>query len=232
MPAAARGRWPGADFRIAGAYAPSQPDASADAYRADEVFHELAESERVLTGARRVLAPEGRIVPAGRDRDTIVIGSDDPALTRTVVHARADLTANPRAARRYRDLLLDAGFDDVTVEVHTAVFAGPAMSPLLTGLVAGASSAGTVTRRQADGRPAHRAAGTGRGRPALSAPPMFTAAATTARWARPIRATIGTGAVHPRPRAHGGRSSTRRCPGAGTSPVESRPVRGPASSSA
>ncbi|WP_309074913.1 methyltransferase domain-containing protein [Streptomyces sp. NWU339] len=97
MAAVARGRWPEADFRIAGAYGLPRPDASVDGYRADKVFHELAEPGRALTEARRVLAPGGRIVLVGRDWDTIVIDSDDPALTRTVVHARADLIAVPPA---------------------------------------------------------------------------------------------------------------------------------------
>lgn len=59
MIAVARGRWPEADFRIAGAYELPLADASVDGYRADKVFHELAEPERALTEARRVLRPEG-----------------------------------------------------------------------------------------------------------------------------------------------------------------------------
>ncbi|MEU8149944.1 hypothetical protein [Nonomuraea sp. NPDC048901] len=57
-------------------------------------------------------APGGRIVLIGQDWDTLVIDSDDPALTRTIVHARADQVTSPRAARSYRNLLLDAGFED------------------------------------------------------------------------------------------------------------------------
>ncbi|WP_433762573.1 hypothetical protein [Nocardia sp. CA-135398] len=53
--------------------------------------------------------PGGRIVLAGQDWDAFVIDSDTPDLTRTIVAARADTITNPRAARRYRNLLLDAG---------------------------------------------------------------------------------------------------------------------------
>lgn len=146
----AGGRWPQADFRIAGAYELPLADTTMDGYRADKVFHELAEPERALAEARRVLALGGRIVLVGQDWDTFVIDSDDPALTPTIVHARADFVPGPRAARRYRNLLFDAGFDDVTVEVHTGVFAGAAMLPAVVGLAEGACSAGAVSRAQTD----------------------------------------------------------------------------------
>lgn len=146
----ARNRWPQADFRTG--YADDLPlgDASVDGYRADKVFHELAEPSRAVAEARRVLAPGGRIVLVGQDWDTFIIDSDDPDLTRTIVRARAELTPAPRAARQYRNLLLDAGFEDVAVEVHTGVFTGPSMLPLLTGLAEGAVSAGAVARQEAD----------------------------------------------------------------------------------
>jgi hypothetical protein len=58
----------------------------------------------------------------GQDWDTIVIDSDDPETTRRLVHAKADSLPSPHAGRQYRNLLLDAGFTDPVVEVHTAVF--------------------------------------------------------------------------------------------------------------
>ncbi|MEW2402636.1 methyltransferase domain-containing protein [Streptomyces sp. NPDC046862] len=177
MIAVARERWPDCDFRIAGAYGLGLADASVDGYRADKVFHELGEPERALAEARRVLVPGGRIVLIGQDWDTFVIDSDDPALTRTIVHARADLTPGPRAARRYRNLLLEAGFGGVTIEVHTGVFTGPVMLPLLTGLAEGACSSGTVTRKQADAWITEQRARAGADRLFLALP-MFVAAAT------------------------------------------------------
>ncbi|MEW2160568.1 methyltransferase domain-containing protein [Streptomyces sp. NPDC007189] len=177
MIAVARGRWPGADFRVAGAHDLPLADASVDGYRADKVFHELAEPERALAQARRVLRPGGRIVLVGQDWDTFVIDSDDPVLTRTIVHARADLIASPRAARRYRNLLLDAGFDEVTVEVRTGVFTGTAMLPLLVGLAEAACSSGAVTRHDADGWIAGQRTRAGADRLFLALP-VFVAAAT------------------------------------------------------
>ncbi|MFI7413609.1 methyltransferase domain-containing protein [Streptomyces sp. NPDC049627] len=176
----ARRRWPEADFRTAGAYELPFADSTMDGYRADKVFHELAEPERALDEARRVLAPDGRIVLVGQDWDTFVIDSDDPALTRTIVHARADLVPGPRTARRYRNLLLAAGFEAVTVEVHTGVFTGPVMLPMLVGLAEGACAAGAVNRAQADEWIAEQRARAEVDRIFLALP-MFVAAATAQR---------------------------------------------------
>ncbi|WP_406062801.1 methyltransferase domain-containing protein [Streptomyces sp. NBC_01077] len=180
MIAVARGRWPEADFRRAGAYELPLPDASMNGYRADKVFHELAVPERALAEARRVLTPGGRITLVGQDWDTLVIDSADPALTRALVHARADLTVGPRAARRYRNLLLDARFRDVTVAVHTGVFTGSAMLPLVTGLAEAACTTGVVTREQADRWIADQRARAEADRFFLAVP-MFVAAATAPR---------------------------------------------------
>ncbi|RMI46011.1 methyltransferase domain-containing protein [Streptomyces triticirhizae] len=150
MIAAARARFPGADLRIGDAYALPLPDRSAGGYRAEKVFHELAEPERALAEARRVLAPGGRIVLLGQDWDTLVIDSDHPALTRTLVHARADRVTEPRAARRSRALLLDAGFADVRLAVRTLVLTGPDALPVLLPLARAAAETGAVTAEEAD----------------------------------------------------------------------------------
>ncbi|MEO3871151.1 hypothetical protein ABGB18_20255 [Nonomuraea sp. B12E4] len=65
------------------------------------------------------------------------------------MHARADLIQAPRAARRYRNLLLDAGFHDVTVEVPTAVFTDATMLPMLSGMAEAAREAGAIAGEQA-----------------------------------------------------------------------------------
>jgi hypothetical protein len=93
------------------------------------------------------------------------------------VHARADLTRGLRAARRYRNLLLEAGFGEVTVEVHTGVFTGPVMLPLLIGLAEGACSSGGLTREQADAWISEQRARASADRLFLALP-MFVAAAT------------------------------------------------------
>ncbi|MEW2453334.1 methyltransferase domain-containing protein [Streptomyces albus] len=150
MLAAARKRWPEAEFREAGAEDLPFADGSVHGYRADKVFHELQEPGRAVAEARRVLRPGGRIVLVGQDWDGIMIDSDDTALTRTIVHARADLLGTPHAGRQYRSLLLTGGFDDVTVEVHTNVFTDPAMLSLLARLAEPVCATGAVGRDQAD----------------------------------------------------------------------------------
>lgn len=118
----ATARWPAVEFHVADATALPLEDRSVTGYRADKVLHMLDEPERAVAEARRVLAPAGRATLLGQDWDAIVIDSDDAARTRAVVHARADRLPSPRVARRYRNLLLDGGFTDVTVEVRAAVF--------------------------------------------------------------------------------------------------------------
>ncbi|MDT0443100.1 methyltransferase domain-containing protein [Streptomyces johnsoniae] len=150
MLTAATERWPAAEFRQAGAEDLPFADGSVRGYRADKVFHVLREPGRAVAEARRVLCPGGRIVLVGQDWDATMIDSDDAVLTRTIVQARADLLGTPRAGRQYRNLLLDGGFDDVTVEVHTSVFTDPAMLSLLTRLAEPACTSGAVGRDQAD----------------------------------------------------------------------------------
>ena len=137
MIAAATARWPAGEFHVGDATALPLDDASVTGYRADKVLHLLEHPAAALTEARRVLRPGGRVVLSGQDWDAIVIDSADPVETRALVHARADALPNPRVARQYRNLLLDNGFTDVTVEAHLAVFTGDLVLPMLSGMAEG-----------------------------------------------------------------------------------------------
>jgi ubiquinone/menaquinone biosynthesis C-methylase UbiE len=174
----ARRRWPKQDFRLGSADAPLPlADNSVAGYRADKVLHELPDPRRPLTEARRVLVAGGRIILVGQDWDAFIIDSDQPNLTRTLVQARADTIPNPRAARQYRNLLLDAGFSHVTVEVRTPMFTDAAMLPLLTDLAESASAAGHISRDQTDTWIAEQTRRAHDGR-LFMAIPLFLAAAT------------------------------------------------------
>ncbi|MGA5569384.1 methyltransferase domain-containing protein [Streptomyces pseudogriseolus] len=177
MLAAARARWPRYEFREAGAEELPFPDGSVHGYRADKVFHVLRELARAVAEARRVLRPGGRIVLVDQDWDAVMIDSDDAVLTRTIVHARADLLGSPHAGRQFRALLLAGGFADVTAEVHTSVFTDPAMLPLLTRLAEPACAAGAVDRDLADGWLAEQRGRAERGRFLVAVPFWVVSAA-------------------------------------------------------
>jgi ubiquinone/menaquinone biosynthesis C-methylase UbiE len=180
MLAAARHRFPDIDVRAADATELPFSGGQVHGYRADKVYHLLPDPAAALAEARRVLTLGGRIVLLGQDWDTLVIDSDQPNLTRTIVHARADAMPQPRVARGYRNLLLDAGFHDTTLEVRTAVFTDTSMLPMLTRLADAACRAGAISPEQAQGWVAEQAdrAQTNR---ALFAVPLFIAAATRSR---------------------------------------------------
>ncbi|MFG2116642.1 methyltransferase domain-containing protein [Streptomyces sp. NPDC048718] len=173
----ARRRRPEGDFRRADAEQLPFEEGELDAYRADKVFHELEDPARAVAEARRVLAPGGRAVLIGQDWDTFLIDSDDAVLARDIVLARAELVPGPRTVRRYRSLLLDVGFHDVQVEVHTGVFTTAAVLPMIVGLAEGACAAGAVTRAEADGWLAEQRARARTDRLFLAVP-LFVASAT------------------------------------------------------
>jgi ubiquinone/menaquinone biosynthesis C-methylase UbiE len=150
MLAAARSRFADIDVRVADATSLPLEDGQARGYRADKLYHVLSDPGAALAEARRVLAPSGRIVLIGQDWDCELIDSDLSELTRRIVHARADTIPHPRIARAYRNLLLDAGFHDVDVELHGLVFTDAAMLPLVVGHATAAHHTGAISDDEAE----------------------------------------------------------------------------------
>ncbi|GGI79517.1 methyltransferase [Saccharopolyspora subtropica] len=148
--AVAAARYPDAEFRVADAAALPFADGELTGYRAEKVYHAVADPAAALAEARRVLAPGGRIVLLGQDWEAILVDAADMALTRAVVQARLSTVRHPHSARRYRNLLLDGGFHDVSVEVHTSVLTGDLVLPVLVGLAESARATAAVTPEQAD----------------------------------------------------------------------------------
>jgi ubiquinone/menaquinone biosynthesis C-methylase UbiE len=177
MLAAARSRFPDIDVRAADAAELPLGDGQAHGYRADKVYHVLPDPHAALAEARRVLLPGGRIVLLGQDWDTIVIDSGQPDVTRRIVHARADTIPHPRIARAHRNLLLDAGFHDVDVEVHTAIFTDATMLPILVGHATAARQTGAISGDEAENWVSEQTRRAQDER-LLVAIPMFLAAAT------------------------------------------------------
>ncbi len=147
----AREHHPDCRFEVGDAQRLPFPDRSLDGYRAEKLYHALDDPDKACAEAHRVLVPGGRIVLVGQDWELFVIDSDDPVLTRTIVTAAAADMVHGRVARRYRNLLLDTGFDDVSCEVHTAVLTDPALALfVVTRLATGAVQAGAVSEARAD----------------------------------------------------------------------------------
>ncbi|WP_141717352.1 methyltransferase domain-containing protein [Nocardia altamirensis] len=175
----ARNRWPASDFQAGTAEALPLPDASVSGYRADKVFHVLPDPAAALAEAERVLVPGGRIVLMSQDWAAYLIDSTDDDTTRALVHARANKVTNPTVARAYRNLLLDSGFRDVTMEVRTPVFTDELMIPMLTELVSSALDTDAVPRERAEAWLAEQTARAAANR-LMVALPLFIAAATRA----------------------------------------------------
>lgn len=148
---AARQRYPEGEFVLADAEALPLPDGVARAYRAERLFHAVPNPERALAEARRVLAPGGRVVLVGQDWDSFMVESDDPGLTRELVHASADAVPHPSAPRRQPELLRAAGFTGVEAEGALFVFTDEVVLPMLVQLAARVSGAGTVGEERVRG---------------------------------------------------------------------------------
>jgi ubiquinone/menaquinone biosynthesis C-methylase UbiE len=118
---AARDRAPGAMFHVAHSDALPLEDAALDGYRALRLFHLLADPGPTIAEAHRVLRPGGRIVVGGQDYGFVLIDSSDQDLTDVIRLGLESRTVSPRAVRTLRDTLLDRGFRDVEVAVHTEV---------------------------------------------------------------------------------------------------------------
>lgn len=172
----ARRRWPAAEFRMASAEALPLPDQAMSGYRADKVLHELPDPAAALAEAHRVLSQGGRIVLVGQDWDALMIDSSHADVTRAILRTQADSVPNPLVARSFRNLLLDAGFQDVAVEAHTGIFTDPAFLPMVEAFAGKAATAGDVSTEQAADWVRDQRSRANRGR-LFVAFPMFVASA-------------------------------------------------------
>jgi ubiquinone/menaquinone biosynthesis C-methylase UbiE len=126
-------------------------DESVDGYRAARLFHLLADPLPTLAEAWRVLRPGGRIVLVGQDYGFILLDGTDQDLTDVVLLGLESRTPAPRAARSYRDLLLDQGFRDPEVVVHHEVITDYAqLTKQLESAATAAVDKALITQQDAD----------------------------------------------------------------------------------
>lgn len=147
----AQRRFPEGDFRVATAASLPFADSSLNLYRSERLYQYLANPEETLLEARRVLVPGGRIVLMDPDGDMWAIDADDQRKTRALILALSDSVANRWIGRRYHNLLLDAGFVDVAIEVRTGIYTDyTQMAPMLPGMMNVGVAAGVLTQDELD----------------------------------------------------------------------------------
>lgn len=172
----ARTRHPEAVFHRADVHDLPLVDGQVRGYRAEKLFHAIAEPERALAEAHRVVAPGGRIVLTGQDWEALAVASDDPILSRDIVHAAADAMTAPRAPRHQPELLRAAGFTEVEVGGELFVFTQEPVVSLLAQVGARAGKAGAIPHERVRGWVAEQRSRAERGALYVAVPYVVVAA--------------------------------------------------------
>lgn len=140
-------------------------DGSIDGYRAERVYQHVAEPERALREARRVLSGGGRIVLVDPDWEAFLVDGADRRVTRAIADAISDSVVNGWIGRQFFRLLREAGFIDVRIEPETTISGEwDYLRPLLEQATADAVGSGSISekdrRRWLDGLGSRAARGT------------------------------------------------------------------------
>lgn len=105
---------------------PPFPDGFFDAVVCQNVVECVHDREGLVTQARRILKPGGRLLLGHHDFDGIILAADDRDLTRRLVHGFADFKqawqdeAEGRMGRLIPGLVANAGF--ASIELETRIF--------------------------------------------------------------------------------------------------------------
>jgi ubiquinone/menaquinone biosynthesis C-methylase UbiE len=111
---AGRGR---CDFRLGDATALPFDEARFDAVTSTQVYEYVADIEKALGEAHRVLRPRGRVFILDTDWDSVVWNTGDPARMRRVLDAWDDHLHDPHLPAKLPALLARAGFAVTQIEV-------------------------------------------------------------------------------------------------------------------
>lgn len=148
------GAVPGISFRAADAQALPFDSETFDACRAERVLIHVQDPGLVVKEMARLLRPGGRVALIEPDFEALLIEGADPDLSSTIWRSGLDRAGQSRVGRRLRTLLLDAGFDQVTVHAAAGVIVDldVAMQRFQLDKVAeDAASTGLVSAAEAEG---------------------------------------------------------------------------------
>jgi ubiquinone/menaquinone biosynthesis C-methylase UbiE len=120
------------------------------AYRAERLYQHLPNVAVALAEARRVLAAGGRIVLIDQDWDVAVLDADDLEISREIHRAFCNSLVQGTIGRRFRCLLLDAGFVEVQVQAETVTSANAEEYGFVVNLLDKAARASGVDAKRLD----------------------------------------------------------------------------------
>jgi SAM-dependent methyltransferase len=133
------------EFAVADVHDLPLADGALAGYRSERLYQHLGDPGAALAEARRVLAPNGRLVLVDQDWGGLLIDGEPAELTRSLLDAHSDSMRNGWVGRGYRRLLTDAGFADVVVHPETVAITTPELGAVLPSLaVEAALAAGVV----------------------------------------------------------------------------------------
>ena len=121
------------------------------AYRAERLYQHVPNVAMALIEARRVLAPGGQIVLVDQDWDVAVLDADDLEVSREIHRVFCNSLVQGTIGRRFRRLLLDAGFVEVDVQAETVTSANADEYGFMVDLLDKAARASGIDGKRLDG---------------------------------------------------------------------------------